>query len=94
MGVWVGFNSPFGLGLAPHLGFGPVLLFVFLLGLRLKGQHLPAETLLVMLTEVTRGKTNCTKIFQTSVCILSANTPLAKSSDARLWGQESMLCPQ
>ena len=56
MGVWVGFNSPFGLGLAPHLGFGPVLLFVFLLGLRLKGQHLPAETLLVMLTEVTRGQ--------------------------------------
>lgn len=40
----VGFPSPCGLCLAHHLGFGSFLLFVFILGPRLKGQHLPGET--------------------------------------------------
>lgn len=75
-----------GVSLVPHQGFDSVLLFVFLLGPKLKRQHLPAETLLLVMAEVAEGKTNCTKTFQISLYLSFCNIPLAKSSDSKAVG--------
>lgn len=90
----VGFTSHCRLGLAPYLGFGSLPLFVFILGPRLKGQCLPGETLLIVMAEVLESKPNYTKTFQTFVCIISANIPLAKAGQmTKTWGQGNILCP-
>lgn len=62
--LWVGLLS------TPH---------VFFLGCRLKGQQLPREAVLLVPAEAQEDKPTGANTFQTSVCVMSANIPLAKS---------------
>lgn len=67
---------------------------MFILEARLKGQCLPGETLVIVMAEVEEGKLSCTKIFQTFVCIISANILLAKADQmTKACRQGNILCP-
>lgn len=74
--MWVGFISHCGLGLAPHLGFGSVLLFVYLFILGSRTLSI-GEAFLMVMAEVQEGAQLHKDI--SNLCNISANIPLAKA---------------
>lgn len=65
---------------------------LFVVRPRVKGQYLVSgKILLRVMAEVQEGKSNCTEIFQNFVCTISADIPLAKTSQmAKAFGDREI----